>query len=78
MPTPGPQTGRYASEPESGLTSLEEFDSGHTKYNASVQLAKDLGDGLKRIDRQRGAALGAVARQGRQSWVPRPRAAVTT
>src|SRR6056297_1095068 len=50
VPTPGPQTGRYASEPESGLTSLEEFDSGHTKYNASVQLAKDLGDGLKRID----------------------------
>lgn len=50
VPTPGPQNGRYASEPKSGLTSLKEFDSGRTKYNASVQLATDIGDTIKRID----------------------------
>lgn len=50
VPTPGPQNGRYAAEPLSGLTTLKEFDSGHTKYNASVQLATDIGDTVKRID----------------------------
>jgi len=50
VPVPGPQNGRYASEPAAGLTSLKEFDSGQTKYNASVQLATDLNDTIKRID----------------------------
>ena len=50
VPVPGPQNGRFASEPLSGLTSLKDFDSGHTKYNASVQLATDIGDTIKRID----------------------------
>jgi len=50
VPTPGPQNGRYAAEPKSGLTSLTEYDSGRTQYNASVQLAKDIGDTVKRID----------------------------
>ncbi len=50
VPTPGPQNGRYASEPLSGLTSLKDFDSGKTQHNASVQLATDLGDTIKRID----------------------------
>ena len=50
VPTPGPQNGRYASEPLSGLTSLKEYDSGKTQYNASVQLATDIGDTIKRID----------------------------
>jgi len=50
VPTPGSQIGRFASEPASGLTSLKEFDSGPTKYNASVQLAADIGDTIKRID----------------------------
>ncbi|MCB1343600.1 MAG: NAD(P)H-dependent oxidoreductase subunit E, partial [Pseudooceanicola sp.] len=50
VPVPGPQNGRYAAEPLSGLTSLTEFDSGQTKYNASVQLATDIGDTVKRID----------------------------
>jgi len=50
VPTPGPQNGRYAAEPLSGLTSLKEYDSGKTQYNASVQLASDLGDTVKRID----------------------------
>lgn len=50
VPTPGPQNGRYASEPLSGLTTLTEYDSGRTQYNASVQLATDIGDTVKRID----------------------------
>ncbi len=50
VPVPGPQNGRYASEPLSGLTSLTKYDSGKTKYNASVQLATDIGDTVKRID----------------------------
>ncbi len=50
IPTPGPQNGRFAAEPLGGLTSLSEFDSGQTKFNASVQLAEDIGDTVKRID----------------------------
>jgi len=50
VPTPGPQNGRYAAEPLGGLTSLKDYDSGKTQYNASVQLADDLGDTVKRID----------------------------
>ena len=50
VPTPGPQNGRYAAEPLSGLTSLKEFESGKKAYNASAQLAVDLGDTVKRID----------------------------
>ncbi len=50
VPLPGPQNGRYAAEPLSGLTSLTEYDSGKTQYNASVQLASDIGDTVKRID----------------------------
>lgn len=50
VPTPGPQNGRYAAEPLSGLTSLTGHESGRTQYNASVQLAQDFGDTVKRID----------------------------
>jgi NADH-quinone oxidoreductase subunit E len=50
VPVPGPQNARYASEPLSGLTSLKDFDSGKTQYNASVQRAVDLKDAVKRID----------------------------
>jgi NADH-quinone oxidoreductase subunit E len=50
VPTPGPQNGRYSSEPLGGLTSLTEYDNGKTQYNASVQLATDIGDTVKRID----------------------------
>ncbi len=49
VPVPGPQNGRYASEPLSGLTSLKDMDSGKTQYNASAQLAVDIGDTVKRI-----------------------------
>ena len=50
VPLPGPQNGRYAAEPLSGLTSLTEFESGKHQYNASAQLASDIGDTIKRID----------------------------
>ena len=49
-PTPGPQNGRFASEPKQGLTSLMKYESGRTKFNGSVQMAFDLKDTLKRID----------------------------
>ncbi|MCT8328536.1 NADH-quinone oxidoreductase subunit NuoE [Albidovulum sediminis] len=50
LPVPGPQNGRYASEPLKGLTSLKDLESGRTQYNGSVQRAMDLRDGIKRID----------------------------
>ncbi|MGV6839434.1 MAG: NADH-quinone oxidoreductase subunit NuoE [Planktomarina sp.] len=50
VPTPGPQNGRYAAEPLSGLTSLKDHEAGRAPYNASVDLAEYLKDGIKRID----------------------------
>jgi len=50
VPTPGSQSGRYAAEPAGGLTSLKGYDVGKAAHNASVQLAVDLGDTVKRID----------------------------
>ena len=50
LPTPGPQNGRFASEPKPGLTSLTKYESGRTKFNGSVQLAFDIKDTIKRID----------------------------
>ena len=50
VPVPGPQNGRYAAEPLSGLTTLKEFESGHTQYNGSVQRAVDIGETVKKID----------------------------
>lgn len=50
VPKPGPQAGRYAAEPASGLTSLREHFEGRLAHNASVQAAVDLGDTVKRID----------------------------
>ena len=50
VPVAGPQNGRYSCEPLSGLTSLKDFESGRTQYNASVQRAVDIGDTVRRID----------------------------
>jgi len=50
VPVPGPQNGRYAAEPLSGLTSLADHEGGKPQYNASVALATDLSDTVKRID----------------------------
>ena len=50
VPIPGPQNGRYAAEPEGGLTSLKDYKFGALAYNASAQTAIDLQDTVKRID----------------------------
>jgi len=50
LPTPGSQSGRYAAEPASGLTSLKDHEPDKAAFNASVQLAVDLGHTVKRID----------------------------
>jgi NADH-quinone oxidoreductase subunit E len=50
VPIPGSQSGRYAAEPAGGLTSLKDYETGKATYNASVKLAVDLGDTVKRID----------------------------
>ncbi|MEM8581494.1 MAG: NADH-quinone oxidoreductase subunit NuoE, partial [Pseudomonadota bacterium] len=50
VPVPGPQNGRYTSEPLGGLTSLTEYEAGKDRHNASVRLAVDLQDTIKRID----------------------------
>ncbi|WP_283966307.1 NADH-quinone oxidoreductase subunit E [Tritonibacter sp. AK171] len=46
---PGPQNGRYAAEPKSGLTSLKDYEADKPQYNASAALATELADGVKRI-----------------------------
>ena len=50
VPQPGPQNGRYASEPLGGLTSLTAHEAGRPAQNASVALAVGIGDTVKRID----------------------------
>jgi len=50
VPLPGPQQGRYASEPASGLTSLTAYEADKLPHNASVALAAELGETVKRID----------------------------
>ncbi len=50
VPVPGPQNGRYAAEPLSGLTSLKDHAAGRKPYNASAQNAVNIGDTVKRID----------------------------
>ena len=49
VPAPGSQTGRFASEPLGGPTTLTEAVGGE-EHNASVALALALGDTVKRID----------------------------
>ncbi len=50
VPAPGPQRGRYASEPEGGATSLTGHVDGRPEHNASVALALAAGDTVRRID----------------------------
>lgn len=50
VPAPGPQNGRFAAEPRSGLTALTAHAQGRLAANYSVQAAADLGDTIKRID----------------------------
>ncbi len=48
VPRPGPQNGRFASEPAGGLTSLTQTQRAHGA-NGSVDLALAMGDTVKRI-----------------------------
>ncbi len=48
VPVPGPQNGRFASEPKDNLTTLTEFTG--EEHNGSVALALALKDTVKRID----------------------------
>jgi len=64
VPTPGPQNGRYTSEPASGLTSLAAHEKGRDPLNASARLAADIGDTVKRID---GTEVPLLAPWGKQS-----------
>lgn len=64
VPTPGPQNGRYASEPRGGLTSLKDHEAGRDSLNVSARLATDIGDTVKRID---GTEVPLLAPWGRQS-----------
>ena len=73
VPVPGPQNGRYAAEPLSGLTSLTKYDSGRTQYNASAALAVAIGDTVKRIDGTE-VPLRAPWRDG-PAKAPKPKAA---
>ena len=50
VPTPGPQNGRYAAEPATGLTSLQGHAKDKAPLNASAHLADALKDTTKRID----------------------------
>ena len=50
VPVPGSQTGRFASEPTTGLTSLTGHEEGDPERNGSVALALGIGDTLHRID----------------------------
>ncbi|MGB2201221.1 MAG: NADH-quinone oxidoreductase subunit E [Pseudooceanicola atlanticus] len=50
VPVPGPQNGRYTSEPKMGLTSLKDYEADKPDHNASAALAVEIGDTVKRID----------------------------
>lgn len=64
-PRPGPQNGRYASEPKKGLTSLAipEGEAAN-RFNASVQLATALGDTATPIDGTGPVASASVINSG--------------
>ena len=72
VPTPGPQNGRYAAEPLSGLTTLTDHESGKTQYNASVQRAVDLGETVKRIDGTEVPILTPWLNKGGKSTAKKP------
>jgi NADH-quinone oxidoreductase subunit E len=82
VPVPGPQNGRYASEPLTGLTTLKDFESGRTQYNGSAQRAVDLGETVKRIDGTEeplstpwlGVAVAERPARARRAAAPKPAA----
>jgi NADH-quinone oxidoreductase subunit E len=73
VPTPGPQNGRYASEPVSGLTSLN-GDAAHG-MNASRDIAAQQSDTVKRIDGSETVAVWAPGAAANSLAKPAPAAA---
>jgi NADH-quinone oxidoreductase subunit E len=61
VPPPGPQNGRFASEPAGGATSLKDHVAGRPAHNASVALALAQGDTVARIGGSAAAARPAPA-----------------
>ena len=75
VPQPGPQQGRYASEPAGGLTSLSEHEAGRPPHNASVERALALADTVARITGEEtapGRAASAPAGAAPQAAARRP------
>ena len=68
VPLPGPQNGRFSSEPLGGPTALADLRGQADDRNASVALARDLGDTVRRID---GTEVPILAK-----WLRTPAAAV--
>ncbi len=78
VPTPGPQNGRYAAEPITGLTSLEKHAKGRSPLNASAGLAAALGDTVKRIDGTEVPLVTPWLGKGTAKAAPKPKAAKPT
>ena len=77
VPTPGPQNGRYAAEPLSGLTALTGDTSERDAHNGSVARAVALGDTIKRIQGDEVPILtpkGAAARKAAKATGPEVKA----
>ncbi|NIZ09201.1 NADH-quinone oxidoreductase subunit NuoE [Pseudooceanicola sp. HF7] len=50
VPVPGPQNGRFSAEPLGGPVALKKYAEDRMEHNASVALALEIGDTVKRID----------------------------
>jgi len=77
VPVPGPQNGRFAAEPLTGLSSLKDHDGGKAKYNASVQLATDIGDTVKRIDGTEVPLLTPWVKDAKAAPAPKAKPAIS-
>ncbi|WP_103173187.1 NADH-quinone oxidoreductase subunit NuoE [Paracoccus sp. SY] len=68
VPLPGPQNGRYSSEPLGGPITLADLKGQGDPLNASAALARDIGETVKRID---GTEVPILTK-----WLRNPEAAV--
>ncbi|MGI3165879.1 NADH-quinone oxidoreductase subunit E [Pseudooceanicola sp. 200-1SW] len=50
VPVPGPQNGRFSSEPAGGAKALSQWEESKVAHNGSVARAVEIGDTVKRID----------------------------
>ncbi|GLQ34783.1 NADH-quinone oxidoreductase subunit E [Amylibacter marinus] len=63
IPTPGPQNGRFAAEPVTGLSTLTEMVSDKHGQNASAERATVYGDTIKRIQGDEVPVLKPITRK---------------